>query len=288
MVCFKLKLWVLGVCSSLLARLSAKMSGRCPFSDLDTSVWDQRHTLAPPPFAGPMARLLQGLPHGDELFSDMSSAAVHQCIRDPSSLDQSPEPSWVEWDRVRQGQELWVAHLGGAFAALNAALLQGFSIARFADVLCDSGYVPVAALQHRRADVPSLQVCSFCKEQLGPLQVSTVPQGPVLCEIDATACNPLRSDTAWHISDWYRFPLNDRSSTARQSIYQVRAMHESARRRRSATQGGVQRIASFANGLRRQSALRAADCSCIAICRASAAGCSTERRARASRCRSTT
>ena len=39
------------------------------------------------------------------------------------------------------------------------------------------------------------------------------------------------SATAWHISDWWRFSLRDPASRARRSIYQVRSMHELARRR---------------------------------------------------------
>jgi hypothetical protein len=93
-----------------------------------------------------MARLLQGLSEGDTLFTNICSARIHQSVTSPLSLEQSPEPAWVDWKLVRQGQELWLAHLGGVFTALNAALLQGFSIARFADVLCDSGYAVAAAV----------------------------------------------------------------------------------------------------------------------------------------------
>ena len=53
---------------------------------------------------------------------------------------QNDDPSWVDWGRVRRGQLLWQQHLGRAFIALGGALLQGFSIARFAEVLVASGY----------------------------------------------------------------------------------------------------------------------------------------------------
>ena len=53
---------------------------------------------------------------------------------------QNPEPEWVDWDSVRRGQAHWCRLLGPTFVALNAALLQGFTIARFAEVLVIAGY----------------------------------------------------------------------------------------------------------------------------------------------------
>ena len=45
----------------------------------------------------------------------------------------------MDWASVRRGQEHWKRLLGPTFVALNAALLQGFTIARFAEVLVIAG-----------------------------------------------------------------------------------------------------------------------------------------------------
>merc|ERR1719486_1540665 len=65
-----------------------------------------------------------------------------------AEVPQSPEPAWVDWDLVRHGQELWNQQLGRVFVALTAALLQGFTIARFAEVLNYAGYAqsPLASM----------------------------------------------------------------------------------------------------------------------------------------------
>jgi hypothetical protein len=55
------------------------------------------------------------------------------------SPTQRAEPEWVDWASVRRGQEHWKRLLGPTFVALNAALLQGFTIARFAEVLVIAG-----------------------------------------------------------------------------------------------------------------------------------------------------
>jgi len=108
--------------------------------------WDQRRTLRPPPYRGAMARLLEGLEVGDDVVDALPDAVVSPCIRhrDSSSemddVEQLPEPTWVDWELVRKGQALWSEHLGRAFLALTAALLQGFTIARFAEVLLHAGY----------------------------------------------------------------------------------------------------------------------------------------------------
>jgi len=110
---------------------------KCPF---DTSQWDQRKTLCPPPFKGPMKRLLPGIHVGDSKFDALSLRKVRDGCRDAKNIEQDAEPEWVDWEMLKEGQRLFSANLGSVFIGLNAALMQGFSIARFADVLVDSGY----------------------------------------------------------------------------------------------------------------------------------------------------
>jgi len=112
----------------------------------EEEVWDQRRTLRPPPYQGAMARLLDGLEIGDDVVDHLPDEVVSPCVRHRHAsstmqfLEQLPEPEWVDWALVRRGQELWREHLGRAFLALTAALLQGFTIARFAEVLHHAGY----------------------------------------------------------------------------------------------------------------------------------------------------
>lgn len=142
-----------------------------------------------------MAKLLPGLEIGDELVDGLPDAAVSPCrkfgLQQPERFNaQLPEPDWVDWTLVRRGQALWCQHLGRAIAALTAALLQGFTIARFAEVLFFAGYA-----QSPRTSMSRYQ------------------------------------STAFFIMDWFRFPLDDPSSVARQGIYTVRCMHSYSRRR---------------------------------------------------------
>lgn len=158
-------------------------------------MWDQRASLQPPPYQGAMRPMLEGISRGDELVDELPDAVISPCVghKNPrliSDIPQLPEPSWVNWELVQHGQELWKQHLGRAFMGLTAALLQGFTIARFAEVLNHAGY----------AQSPYTSLKRY-------------------------------SSTAYHISDWFRYPLNDPQSIARQSIYKVRCMHGFARRR---------------------------------------------------------
>ena len=87
-----------------------------------------------------MARLLPGLSHFDEPFDTLDPAVVKQGARDASGVKQDDEPEWVDWDSVARGQQIFAENIGPAFTALSISLLHGFSIARFAEVLIDSGY----------------------------------------------------------------------------------------------------------------------------------------------------
>lgn len=54
--------------------------------------------------------------------------------------EQWGEPVWVDWELVKRGQEVWLEHWGGWIVGLSVALLVGFSIGRFSEVLFHSGY----------------------------------------------------------------------------------------------------------------------------------------------------
>ncbi|CAK0830351.1 unnamed protein product, partial [Prorocentrum cordatum] len=161
--------------------------------------WDQRHSLRPPPYVGAMRRQLEGLAIGDAAVDELPDAAVAPCAahRGAGSVmacagtpPQSPEPGWVDWDLVRRGQALWLENLGRAFLALTAALVQGFTIARFAEVLHHAGYAQSPLNSNRRY-----------------------------------------AATAFFITDWFRYPLDDPESFARRGIHTVRCMHSYARRK---------------------------------------------------------
>jgi hypothetical protein len=97
-----------------------------------------------------MASLLAGLEVGDPPVDALPDSAVSPCRASRASADaaaagvaaikQLPDPPWVDWELVRRGQHLWVHHLGRAISALIGVLLQGFTIARFAEVLHAAGY----------------------------------------------------------------------------------------------------------------------------------------------------
>ena len=102
-------------------------------------LWDQRMTLCPPPYKGAMAQNLPGLTIGDEFVDKLSLSTVSPCHNAPrkhiSASDQLPDPPWVNFDQVARGQALWITHSGANLLSLTGALLNGFSIARFAKVL---------------------------------------------------------------------------------------------------------------------------------------------------------
>lgn len=113
------------------------------------AVWDQHTTLKPPPYRGEMRRLLAGLELGDDPADALPIGMVSPCVRfrqarEPipavRAVKQRPEPEWVDWNLVREGQQIWCQHLGRTVFALQAVLLQGFTIGRFAEVLHQAGY----------------------------------------------------------------------------------------------------------------------------------------------------
>ena len=101
--------------------------------------WDQRSTLCPPPYKGAMAKNVSGLTIGDVLVDQLPSSVVCPCHNGPkkyiSASRQLQEPPWVDFKQVARGQALWDRHVARAFVSLSCALINGFSIARFAKVV---------------------------------------------------------------------------------------------------------------------------------------------------------
>jgi len=99
------------------------MSSKCPFA----AQWDQRETLKPPPFTGPMKRLTLGLETCDKAWESIEHKVLVRAARNIEhigTIKQSDEPSWIDYEQLERGQALWGQRIGSAFVALNAALMQ--------------------------------------------------------------------------------------------------------------------------------------------------------------------
>ncbi|CAD7965111.1 unnamed protein product [Amoebophrya sp. A120] len=80
-----------------------------------------------------------------------AGAGGSNCSPPPDFLSESqlPEPPWVDFAKVKLGQQLWLKHLAAWAIGLGPALLVGFCIGRFAEVLYHTGYAqsPETALK---------------------------------------------------------------------------------------------------------------------------------------------
>jgi hypothetical protein len=85
-----------------------------------------------------MAELLLGPNIGDPLVDVVPEKL--SCHMKVLPVAQLPEPTWVDWDSVRRGQQHWMDLLSPSFAVLGVMLLNGFHTARFAEVLQHCGY----------------------------------------------------------------------------------------------------------------------------------------------------
>lgn len=108
------------------------------------STWDQRLSLKPPRYTGALSAYLSGIHIGDPIVDAMGSSellchGLKKSVEMKAEILETPEPDWVDWDQVRRGQKTWMKHLGRNFFALGNALVIGFSIGRFAEVLSASG-----------------------------------------------------------------------------------------------------------------------------------------------------
>jgi len=87
-----------------------------------------------------MKRMLRGLDIGDPRVDALPLSAVCCHGGEARKIGMDPHPEWVDWDSVRRGQQVFLNHIGQTYVALTFSLLQGFSIARFAEVLFHNGY----------------------------------------------------------------------------------------------------------------------------------------------------
>ena len=168
--------------------------------------------LAPPQYTGKCSALVCGLDRGDALLANvpLKDIVAMGHGKAPRLLDKlildTGEPPWVNYDVVAAGQASWRANLGAAFVSLMAALMLGFSIARFAVVLVASGYTSSTDATWFRFRETGFAIMDWISFDLAP---------PTAGE--------------------------EESSRARRSIYRVRCLHELARRRtlEKGTMGGT-------------------------------------------------
>ena len=114
------------------------------------TAWDQRKTMIPAPFKGPLARLVKGLEIGDPRVDALPISAVCCHGGEARKIGMDPHPAWVNWDLVKKGQQVFKDHIGQAYVGLTFSLLQGFSISRFAEVLFHNGYAQSAETAYER------------------------------------------------------------------------------------------------------------------------------------------
>lgn len=104
--------------------MSVSQESKCPFA----SQWDQKLTLKPPPFTGPLKRLTAGLNTCDDDWAQSIEnrvlAGAARNLDHVSEIPQLEEPDWVDYRQLERGQQLWGQWIGAAFVALNAALMQ--------------------------------------------------------------------------------------------------------------------------------------------------------------------
>jgi len=123
------------------------------YTEDELNAFDQRSSLRPPQYRFGMHEQLKGLEVGDSLTGKlpMSMLACHG--REQAELPEQKDPGWVDWGKVQRGQALWLKTMPQSFTCLGMALLSGFSIARFAEVLFHNGYAKdgMTAMQRYRS-----------------------------------------------------------------------------------------------------------------------------------------
>jgi hypothetical protein len=102
--------------------------------------------------SGPLKRLLPGLSRGDARVDALPMSAVCCHGGKTRSIGLEKTPDWVNVESIRRGQAIFLKHLAQNYTALTIALIQGFSISRFAEVLFANGYAqsPETAFERYR------------------------------------------------------------------------------------------------------------------------------------------
>ncbi|KNC87726.1 hypothetical protein SARC_00160 [Sphaeroforma arctica JP610] len=104
----------------------------------------------------------QGIFVADSLFDNLPTSAVI-CHNSTGVLPISPEPEWVRWGLVAEGQRLWTNYFGTSFTALLMCLMSGFNIARFGEVLYHNGYAKDAETARVRYSATAFAVADWLR-----------------------------------------------------------------------------------------------------------------------------
>ena len=113
-----------------------------------------------------MKKQLPGLYIGDPAVDCLPASMVTCHGGERRSLDLGPDPEWVDWDSCERGQKVWMQRLGQFNVGLTLALLQGFSIARFAIVLQTSGYAQSGETSYDRYRETAFAIIDWMKFSL--------------------------------------------------------------------------------------------------------------------------
>ena len=118
--------------------------------------WKQNETLLPPPAeeGSLFARIRKGYDCGDAVLDHVPLATLRQVAFKgnahllPQLQDSTPE--WVDWEKIRKAQQFHRSHYYYFLVGLTMSLLNGFTIARFSEVLVIAGYTSSLAMTYRR------------------------------------------------------------------------------------------------------------------------------------------
>ena len=106
--------------------------------------WAEKQGLAPPPFPKSFSqcpRLLSGINTGDALLEHLSMDEVMAVVGNRKNGKIAFDyPVWCDRAAVKRGQKLFTENVFNFLASYLVALLHGFTIARFSEVLVLSGY----------------------------------------------------------------------------------------------------------------------------------------------------
>ncbi len=145
---------------------TSKKSYSLDYNNQEIMSWDQRASLKPPNYRHGLQSILSGLNIGDDTFDALPGKQLLCHGQRSADLPQNEEPDWVDWERVRRGQKLWLYHLSRAYLSLSLALISGFCIARFAKVLYESGYAVDGETARKRYNATSYAIMDFFRFDL--------------------------------------------------------------------------------------------------------------------------